>query len=133
MSYEKECKCKKCIDLCLYRPCWGTPEEIKIIIDSGFGRKLMIDYWVGDNDTTYLLSPAIVGRERRQAPFIPCGPCVFLTEDNLCEIHHIKPHEGKYGYGCDKEDSKLLSHEEVAKTWDNEFGQKLIEQWKEKY
>jgi len=129
MTYTS-CACDKCVDLCKYRPCWGTIEDIEVLISSGYSNRLMLDYWAGDLDSPdiYLLCPSIKGREGGEATFIPIGECTFLKDD-LCEVQHIKPYEGKRYYGC-KKDKDGLSHNEVANLWDNEKGKQLIEEWK---
>lgn len=125
------CTCEKCVDLCKNRPCWGTPKEIKNIINAGFGNKLMLDYWVTDSENILIVSPAIKGFEWKNSPFIPTGECSFLLKYGLCEIHEIKPLEGREGYGCKQ--TKFTSHKDVASLWDNDKARKLVEEWRDNY
>jgi hypothetical protein len=140
-----ECSCDKCKQMCLRRPCWGTPKEIENIIKAGFGDRLMIDYWKEGFDfsndfepeDTKILSPAIKGYEKEMAPTKPLGKCTFLTTDGRCELHEhgLKPLTGKLAI-CDPlalETKNALSiHEEVAKTWRAKSAQKLVKIFEEK-
>jgi hypothetical protein len=115
--------------MCRTRPCWGTPEEIKKIIDAGFRTRLMKDYWDGTRETDYkhvfMLSPAIVGYENSDAPPEPRGKCTFLTKDNKCELHDLglKPYEGRVS--CCKVSHKTNVHKECALSWNNPEAQAL--------
>ena len=116
------CSCDTCAQMCKDRPCWGTPEDIKKIIDAGFRERLMIDYWVA-SPNIYMLAPAIVGHENGNAPDYPEGRCTFLDANNLCELHTlgIKPTEGKIAVCRESkpvdEPSHANVHREVAMTW----------------
>lgn len=124
------CSCEICVRMCETRPCWGTPEDIEKIINAGFGKRLMLDYWCDTPDIN-LLCPAIVGYENKNAPFWPNGRCTFLNEKGLCELHDLglKPTEGKVAIHGKKDED---THYEVAKTWKNEKGKILIKLWREK-
>lgn len=122
--------------MCKYRPCWGTPQEIQKIINSGHAKNLMLDYWVGDSDDSsiYLLCPAIIDFEGGNAPLFPTGKCIFLDDDSKCKIHNIKPLEGRIA-GCKNKKlyDKINLHKKVAMTWDTDEGKKIIEIWKGEY
>ena len=143
----KTCECLGCekgISMCFNRPCWGTVEDFEKIIDEGHSDKLMLDYWIGRGDRedieghpffgnpfkedVFILCGAIKGFEGKKAPFslFKKGGCTFLTEENKCSIHHIKPIEGKYAC-CKSEDNKgrdlRLS---LVRMWDTEKGKELI-------
>jgi hypothetical protein len=141
---SSECNCADCVGACEHRPCWGTPDEIKRIIEAGFGNRLMRDWWEGDfrddcgllEGSINMLQPAIVGHEGQRAPLWPNGRCTFLTDDGLCELHAagLKPSEGKISICSDKafaltgfRSGKEL-HEAVARTWDNEQARELVEE-----
>lgn len=128
-----ECSCETCIQMC-YRPCWGTPDEIQKIIDEGFGNKLMLDYWMDwNNGDIFLLCGAMVGYEGKTAPYWPKGRCAFLTKNNECEVHTIKPFEGRVG-SCNseiKDEWKEIRHK-IALEWNSEYGKEIIEKWKNK-
>jgi len=127
---EKECQCEKCIDMCRHITCWGTPSELNKIIDAGFGNKLMIDWWIASPEDIYVLCPANIGFELKQAPYHRDGLCSFFTKDNKCEIHNIKPVEGKTTTH-DFYDSKL--RDKISKLWNTPEGKSLIEEWKSKF
>lgn len=128
---DTECSCQKCQEMCEHRPCWGTPDEIQNLIDLGYANKLMIDYWVGnfsdrEYEDTYVVSPAIAGYEKGNAPFWRDGRCTFLTSRELCEIHKYKPSEGKKGNGCNTITLPFNIHERVAMSWDTPKGREVV-------
>lgn len=127
---ENECKCNICVNMCKTRPCWGTPEEIKKIIEAGFANKLMLDYWVSEPDI-YIVSPAIKGYEKGNAPYTPRGVCIFLKND-LCKLHDLKlkPFEARVA-GCKMEDDFNV-HMDVAMEWDTDKGREVVKIWKKK-
>jgi hypothetical protein len=123
--------CIKGVKMCIDRPCWGTPQEIKAIIDAGYGDKLMQDYWSGELngfDSPLVIGPAIVGHEGGNAPFWPTGRCALLTEDRLCSLHDagLKPSEGAVAC-CKRGDDGM--HQRMAEAWATEEGQALAQEW----
>ena len=138
---DSECSCTKCVEMCANRPCWGIPKDIQHLIDLGYGKRLMQDYWGGnfngtpidaDNFDGYydiqIISPALVGHESGHSPFMPFGRCTFLTADNKCEIHVYKPTEGRKAI-CNHE-SPIILHAYVARTWDTPDGNAVVEQFR---
>ncbi len=125
---ETECSCKCCIEMCM-RPCWPLPEEAEKMIKAGLANKLWLDYWGDADDKIFIVGPAAVGYEGKDAPFWPIGKCTFLKED-LCEIHNsgFKPFEGRVS-DCKKNLPDL--HGDVAQTWNSEKGREVVELWKE--
>lgn len=129
---KSDCSCEKCQGMCsLSRPCWGTPTDVKKLIENGFANRLMLDYYEGELDKkkipyTEILSPALVGSEGKRAPFWPVGRCTFYTVDGKCEIHDIKPTEGRV-VNHEKRYDGL--HESLAKSWGKRDGLKVIKQW----
>jgi len=137
---DTECSCEKCVKMCANRPCWGIPNDILRLIELGYAKRLMQDYWAGnfsdkprkfDGSDDYhdiqIISPAIVGREGGGAPFMPFGRCTFLTADNKCEIHACKPTEGRKA-SCNHNTSVNV-HEYIARTWDTPEGRSVVEQF----
>ncbi len=55
--------CEKGMSFCK-RPCWPTPEEAKRLIDAGYGDRLMMDFWAGNNPHM-ILCPANPGYESK--------------------------------------------------------------------
>ena len=118
--------CVRGVRMCYHTPCIGTVEDMEKLIDAGYARNLMLDWWVGEDhkaesisksfglskptrqskpkkgdnpfteDVSYLL-PAIVGLEAQQAPFTRSGKCNLLV-DNKCSLHDkgLKPTQGQY-------------------------------------
>lgn len=126
-SFEiSECSCDICKNMCKTRPCWGTPKDIKILIENGHSDRLMLDWWETENDNIYILAPAIIGHESQFAPFNPTGKCTFYKKGK-CEIHNIKPIEGKTAI---HDPTKHGMHELISKTWDSKEGRKLVKKWK---
>ena len=128
---ETECSCLVCKSMCL-RPCWPTPEEAELLIELGYGDRLMKDWlkdwWVADEGNIYVLCPAQRGYEKRQASsWLHPVPCTFQTADGLCELHDkkLKPVEGRAA--CCTDGVNL--HEAIAKLWDNKKAQALVKKW----
>jgi len=125
------CKCDICVGMCQKRPCWGTPEEIEKIMDAGHSNKLMLDYWCRDDDDIYIVSPAIIGYEKRNAPFIPHGQCVFL-KDSLCMLHDkdLKPSEGALALCKAQRDNHKIGernlHKNTALSWKSKKGLEIV-------
>lgn len=128
-----ECSCEKCVDMCKSRVCWGTPEEIrKLIIEKPESiNKLMIDWWCGEEGGDIeIICPAIIGHEKTYAPSWPSGRCAFLDENDRCEIHALKPIEGKTA-SCKGSKSSYPVHEAVAMLWNTIDGIKLVQEVRE--
>lgn len=125
------------------RPCWGTPEDAKRLIDAGYGHRLTRDFWGsredGVNVDTHILCPALKGYEGTKAPFFPRSEegCTFW-KDGLCELHDLglKPIEGKLAT-CKPseldESGEIALHEEIYLTWKNPEAQQFVMDWEEKY
>lgn len=129
------CSCDVCKDQCK-RPCWGTPSDTVALLDAGYAKRLMLDYWVGDGrngDDIRLISPALTGYEGRSAPFCPKGVCVFQRADGLCELHDLglKPQEGCEAHHSSESEDGYKLHQRVAKLWDNDEGDKVVAQWRQ--
>src|SRR5688572_24414820 len=118
--------CVRGVRMCYHTPCIGTVEDAERLIDAGYAKNLMLDWWVGErrkeesisksfgldkptrlskpkkgdnpftDDVEYLL-PAIVGLEGKQATFARSGRCNLLV-DNKCSLHDkgLKPTQGQY-------------------------------------
>jgi len=91
----------------------------------------MLDWWFDTtvNKTVYVLTPAIAGRERAQAPAIPSGRCTFLSAGGLCQLHDagLKPTEGRLALCQGRTPADL--HERIAATWETPVGSDLIKRW----
>lgn len=136
-KHQSECGCEECIDMCKNRPCWGTPFEIRKLIEAGYADRLYLDWWVGGfdggSDNLYMPQPAMVEREKGYAPdsFWPRGRCTFLNDEDQCEIHSLKPVEGIVAsHDNRKEMDELRLHELTARSWDTELGREVLADWK---
>ncbi len=137
---ESECSCSLCVAACK-RPCWPTPAEVLKLIEAGFAKQLMLDYWHADENIS-ILCPANPGYEGCSAPEISIfdilsgynplkSGCIFL-EDKKCKLHDLKlkPIEGRLTLCCQKQDGQKL-HKAVADTWDTDEGRNVVAQWEE--
>ena len=129
----------------VHRPCWGTPKEIKKILDAGFGKKLMLDWWVGNGKNIYIVCGANPGHGGGHAPqeeflnrlmgnsLLRSG-CMLQAEDGLCELHGVglKPKEGRTSHHAQTFDSHAL-HEEIARTWNTPEGKKIVRRFKKEF
>lgn len=129
---ETSCDCEECRSMC-HRPCWGTPKELKRLIDAGYSDRLMKDYWTEANgERTEILSPALKGHEKQGAPFFPRSEkgCTFW-KDGLCELHDLglKPSEGRLAHHSTSHDKECTLHDEIHQTWDSDEGRALCATW----
>lgn len=130
---SEPCSCPICVDMCRHRSCWPTPDEAKALIASGFGNRLMPDYWVGnrfdDEDANIMiLAPAdeFYVRNGRTSSW-PDSPCSFL-KNGKCELHALglKPYEGRAAHhGMGENDL----HWSAASAWNNAEAQAMVEEW----
>jgi hypothetical protein len=120
------------VAICKHRPCWGTPQEIAVLIEKGFGDRMMLDWWAGDetdHNDIYIICPAVSGYEGQRSPFFPTGVCSLL-ENDLCMVHDWKPTEGRENFGC-KDTPQSQTHKEVAMTWNTDEGREVVRVWEE--
>ena len=149
--------CKRGIRMCYNTPCMGTVDDIERLINAGYAKNLMLDWWVGvetqikhtksgknlkpDNEFTedvpYLV-PAIVGRQGKQAPWNKKGRCNLLVDDQ-CSVHVIKPVQGKASCCKVEPETIIVEGEEqyiderikILHTWNTQRGKDLIIRWKQ--
>lgn len=127
-----ECSCKECREMCI-RPCWGTPEEISILLDLGFAELMMLDYWEEDDWRCEIVCPAENGKEGDYAGFIPWNGCVLQDDNGLCKIHNIcKPIEARLHTHIGNEFSwdTISTHERVMNSWRSQEGLNVVKRWK---
>jgi Fe-S-cluster containining protein len=112
-----------------------TPDEAEKAIEQGFGARLMADWWVGKDENIFVLCPASLGYEGKDAPeislfnlFSGLGQCTFL-KDNLCEIHDsgFKPLLCRETLCCGEH---YPSKEQVVPLWNTDRGRALVERWR---
>jgi hypothetical protein len=106
----------------------GAWHHVALVWD-GANRSLYVDDVEVAQDNVLLIVPALVGSEGAPAPFNPIGICTFFRNE-LCEIHQIKPIEGKI-VSHDNISDKHGVHKRIALSWDTEEGKQLVKEWKE--
>jgi hypothetical protein len=142
---DSECKCEECTENCAWRPGWPSLEEAKKLVEAGYGKELMVDWWGGDSFTPdlsriYLLCPAGKGHAGDDAAEgslsdifsvgrLPAMPCVMLTPEKLCKLHGsgMKPVECRCT-SCNTPDPDYI-HEAAAESWNSPRGAAFVLQW----
>jgi len=85
-----ECKgCTKGVAFCK-RPCWPTPQEVKNLMDSGYGDRLMLDMWgrsKEDGGHIFIIAPATPGKE---STFAPDVEILSMDEEQLAKADPMK-------------------------------------------
>jgi len=139
---EHTCDCDRCKKMCEGNPCWPTPKEARMMINAGYGDRLMLDWWADggyDSDDILLLCPASEGYEGKMAPLIDRlsyfqekGPCVLHDSHGRCMLHStgFKPLEGRIAIHQGDHDGL---HEAMAESWNNEEAQELAQSWAEQH
>jgi Fe-S-cluster containining protein len=137
-----ECSCTKCVALCERNPGWTMPEEAIKLMDLGYGPRMMLDWYSKLSEDIFILAPASIGYEGKNAPDINflsavsggwCkGRCTMLTEDGLCEIHNsgAKPLHCREASACGKQ-KDVHSTKEVSVMWDTDLGRQTVKRWKQ--
>ncbi len=131
----QDCTCKVCKNYCR-RPCWPTPNEAKKLIEAGYAKRLMRDWWVGNfnggGGDVYIICPASPGYSGCASPERPVNGCVFFNAKGLCDLHHagLKPKEGRAVHHIKENKRAVMTlHEAVARTWDTDDGRLVVGLW----
>jgi hypothetical protein len=123
-----------------------TPDEAAAAIAAGLGPRLMADWMepcaeLANNDRVYILCPASVGYEGKDARdfdlfellslsmgVLTKGRCNFL-KDQRCELHETphKPKQCRECFGCQ---SVGPDNYDMGRLWNNDAAQALISQWR---
>jgi len=86
-----ECKgCEKGIKYCK-RPCWPTPQEVRNLMNAGYGDRLMLDMWgrtVSGGGHIFIIAPATPGCE---GTYSPDGEFLSLDEEEFNELAAREP------------------------------------------
>jgi len=142
---EASCSCDKCKAICL-NPGWFSPSDALAAMEAGLSSKMMLDYYI-DSPMVYILAPASEGCAGTRAPNTDelslgvgifarllglenKGRCVFLNEDELCNLHDTayKPAQCRANFGCTKTE-KDLSNDDMAAMWRAPEAQELCRRW----
>lgn len=132
MFVFSECDCPKCSSMC-HSPCTGTPDDIKAIIDAGYGDRLCLDDWPGEVADIH---PALKGYESGKAPFNTSSSlgCSFWKEGK-CELHDkgLKPLGGKYAHHDMLSENWIKIKPFLEKEWGSKKGKDIIKKWTKEY
>ena len=130
-----DCNCESCIRACKYRPGWFKFGEIgrvakflKTTTAKLFKQYLCVDWYYGKHfgDDVFIVAPAVIGHEGGMSPYNPRGRCVFLTDDDKCLIHPVKPFECAIYDHDMKFETMQKEHGMVAQTWDGDRQRKHV-------
>lgn len=116
------CNCNNGVRMCYKTPCMGTVDDLEKLIDAGYAKNLMLDFWMGrdpngmservqktmdpglvdsyvnnpfEENVPYLV-PALKGHEGKITSMGKTGTCNLLV-DNKCSVHDkgLKPIQGQ--------------------------------------
>ena len=131
------CACDTCVAMCEEKPCHGTPDEIRRLMDAGYSDRVAL--YCCQN---YSITPKLEYVEYlAPAPIHEQKGCTFLNAGR-CELHSrgLKPLEGRvvlHYTGKKKADDKLFPipkgytlREYIASLWANEPAQQWVDAWK---
>jgi len=128
-----ECDCKKCSIMC-HAPCCGTPEDMQLLIEAGYGKRLMHDDWPDSTCSEEMLKPALKGHEGDKAPWDVAteAGCTFWR-NGKCDLHSkgLKPCQGKLAHHSLTKDQNEEIGEYIKEAWKGEKGKEVIRKWKE--
>jgi len=120
-----ECKCKECKKQCASTVCLGTPQDIKKIIDAGYGDKIKPTTWKAGRMLGVTQDDVFMFASEQTEK-----GCIFFV-DGLCQLHDkgLKPTEGRLSHHSTKlenfKPAKSISWN-VAKTWNEQGNFPLI-------
>lgn len=106
-------------------PCATHPEDLKRIADflnlslrECLKRYFILDYYSMNEGDWFYICPKRKGDTTNianyQWAFDSERPCIFLTEDNKCQIHGIQPKEGRLFKCWEKPHTAQYSKKEAA-------------------
>lgn len=124
---SEPCSCEICVNYC-NRPGWWTVEEAGLALDSGYGKRMMLE--LAPELTFGVLSPAFKGCEGNFAlnEFSKNG-CNFF-KNSLCELFGtgIQPLECRFCHH-DRHGEGEKCHLDIENEWHSQAGYDLIERW----
>jgi len=154
-TQKKDCTCSRCVERCRTYPGWMSVGEAEAAIAAGAGGRLMRDWLepdrkVGNTERIYVLCPADVLREGKDAPdnaelsagltFLSMmmgdvNPmvCTYLTTEGRCEIHDsgFKPVMCRTSFGCKPNIGQ--SKRDIAPEWNTPRGRALVARWEKEH
>jgi hypothetical protein len=121
------CGCDICKAYCK-RPGWWTVCEASKAIESGYGRRMMLEF---SPDFSFgVLSPAFRGCEGYYAiREFSGGGCCFLN-NGLCELHGtgFQPLECRFCHHS-RMGAGMRCHEEIGRDWNTPAGREIVQKW----
>lgn len=119
---KPSCNCTNGVRMCYKTPCMGTVDDMEKLMDAGYAKNLMLDFWLGkdpngmsdkvketmdpglvdsyvnnpfEENVPYLV-PALKGHEGKITSMGKTGTCNLLV-DNKCSLHDkgLKPIQGQ--------------------------------------
>ena len=116
--------------MCKKSPCWGTPDEIRRIMDAGFSDKLTLHVSAPSQSGpyTFMVQPKTIGSRLTNQNW-PDGQCEFLDANDRCALHDMgmKPLQGRVAlHGKDARGLRGY----IADLWRAEEAQQVVNQWK---
>jgi hypothetical protein len=135
---EEGCSCDRCVMMCKTYSCLPTPQEAEVLINAGYGDRMMMDTRPAISDPKLLiltLIPAMKGYERRISPMqTGISDCSFLENDR-CTLHNpgMKPLEGKFNrHDTTDEEANQIVHY-IKYLWSLSGGRAVVDAWIERY
>lgn len=122
-NVENSCVCNVCKNMCKTAPCLGTPDDMLRIINNGHIAKVAPSIYMTAVFLEKLGGPIQLAAPRTNED----GSCMFHTKDGLCEIHGIKPTEGKLVAHSTTGNFRTSANYLVSQTWLNPKNESKIE------
>lgn len=124
---SQDCTCITCVSACHHKPGWFKPGQVELVakhlkmpLKQLFKRYLGVDFWVG-NKPIFVLAPATTTmKPGSEYPVNPRGKCIFLTKNDRCAIHPVKPHECREMLHNQSESVNKKVKKEIVERWRQE-------------
>ena len=111
MNKKQGCSCKKCQECCTREPGWFIPEEIPIAAKYiNLSERDFIDKYCEEHNEDGIL--AISPKQKPNKTV-----CIFLDDDNLCQIHPVKPYECRKVFACKSQARHKRIRELIKRKW----------------
>ena len=81
---QPACNCNAGVRMCKHTPCIGTVDDIEKIINAGYAKSLMLDYWIGE-DSGHRALDVIKSKKTEEAPQL------FKRKNRPAKLHKENP------------------------------------------
>lgn len=144
-----ECACPACVACCHRSPGWLTPRDVRRLARSLgvteaalFRTHLAIDFYTDHEPSLPVPLPAtdhvpagtrVYRGHAILDPPVPHMRCHFLTKEDRCSVHSVKPRECRdsVSVSCKQHDNSVpalaRARRAIARTWDRPGVQKWLE------